>query len=260
MEGPQLEHEDVGTFDLAAQGIVSCDLALRLSADLKNLALGGFLFGRNKARCDLVLGHEDEVKRISNIHFRIYINEYGVIMLEDQSTNGTVVDSILLRAKDKENGKDYRHTLELGSMIVLTMTPPEEDFRFIVRIPQRDDEAESLFQNNLTNYFHRQNQAQAEKRARMMGSVRPPVSVNRQVRQNNTHKLRLTYSRLRMSALLRQINPTLLLVDISRSGEVETSTTRSARLARVHLLSCTRSLPNSTVFHMPRRNLRRDVS
>jgi hypothetical protein len=102
-------------------------------------------------------------------------------MLEDQSTNGTVVDSILLRAKDKENGKDYRHTLELGSMIVLTMTPPEEDFRFIVRVPQRDDVAESMYQNNLTNYFHRQNQAQADKRARVMGNARPPVSLTQQV-------------------------------------------------------------------------------
>lgn len=177
VEGPQLEHDDIGTFDLAAQGIVSCDLALRLSANLKNLALGGFLFGRNKARCDLVLGQEDEVKRVSNIHFRIYINEYGVIMLEDQSTNGTVVDGVLLRAKDKENGKDYRHTLELGSMIVLTMTPPEEDFRFIVRIPQRDDDAEFMYQNNLANYYHRQNQAQAERRARVMGPAREPLNI-----------------------------------------------------------------------------------
>lgn len=178
-EGPHLEHEDIGTFDLAAQGIHSCDIALRLSANLKNTALGGFLFGRNKARCDIVLGQEDEVKRVSNIHFRIYINEYGVIMVEDQSTNGTVVDSVLLRAKDKENGRDYQHTLELGSMITLTMTPPEEDFRFIVRIPQRDDAAESAYNVNLTSYFFRQNHAQAEKRARLngAGAARQPVSV-----------------------------------------------------------------------------------
>jgi hypothetical protein len=175
-DGSQLEHEDVGSHDLEAQGIVSCDIALRLSADPKNLAQGGLLFGRNKLRCDIVLGQEDEVKRVSNVHFRIYVNEYGVIMLEDQSTNGTVVDGNLLRAKDKENGKDYRHTLGLGSMIILTMTPPEEDFRFIVRIPSRDDESESMYQNNLTNYFHRQNQAKAEKRARMV-IPREPVSL-----------------------------------------------------------------------------------
>lgn len=175
IEGPHLEHSDIGTFDLAEQGIHSCDLALRLSANLKSPADGGFLFGRNKARCDIVVGQDDEVKRVSNIHFRIYINEYGVLMIEDQSTNGTMVDGDLLRAKDKENGLRHQHTLQLGSIIILTMTPPEEDFRFIVRIPQRDDAAETAFQVNLTNYFHRQNQAQAEKKARHKG-IRQPVS------------------------------------------------------------------------------------
>ena len=143
-----------GTFELAAQGFTSCDIVLRLSANLKNTA-GGYLFGRNRQRCDFVFGQDDEVKRVSNVHFRIYINEYGIIMLEDQSTNGTAVDGNLLRAKDKENGRDYRHTLGQGSIIVLTMTPPEEDFRFIVRIPQRDEESEMAYRQNLTNYFHR---------------------------------------------------------------------------------------------------------
>lgn len=175
-EGPHLEHEDVDTLDLADQGIASCDIALRLSANLKNLSLGGFVFGRNTSRCDIVIGQEGEVKRVSNVHFRIYINEYGVIMLEDQSTNGTVVDGILLRAKDKENGRDCRHTLQMGSMIILTMTPPEEDFRFLVRVPVRDEDAEDLFQINLTNYFHRQSQARAEKQARMLARLREPVS------------------------------------------------------------------------------------
>ena len=155
------EH-DPGTFELAAQGVTSCDIVLRLSATLKD-PLGGYRFGRNMQRCDFVLGRDDEVKRVSNTHFRIYINEYGTIMLEDQSTNGTAVDGILLRAKDKENGRDYRHTLEQGSIIVLTMTPPEEDFRFIVRIPQRDEESEIAYRQNLTNYFHRLHNANLDR-------------------------------------------------------------------------------------------------
>jgi hypothetical protein len=150
--------QETGTFELAAQGVTSCDIVLRLSANLKDPA-GGYRFGRNRQRCDFILGRDDEVKRISNTHFRIYINEYGIIMLEDQSTNGTAVDGNMLRAKDKENGKDYRHTLSQGSIIVLTMTPPEEDFRFIVRIPQRNEESEEAYRQNLTNYFHRIHQA-----------------------------------------------------------------------------------------------------
>jgi hypothetical protein len=156
--------QELGT----TQGLVSCDIALRLSADLKSPA-GGFLFGRNQQRCDFILGRDDQVKRVSNIHFRIYINEYGIIMLEDQSTNGTAVDGNLLRAKEKENGKEYKHTLELGSRIVLTMTPPEDDFRFIVRIPRRDDASEAAYQQNLTNYFMRIQNAQMQRHARAGG-------------------------------------------------------------------------------------------
>lgn len=169
-----------GTFDLAAQGVVSCDIVLRLSANFKHSS-GGYMFGRNKQRCDFVLGRDDEVKRISNTHFRIYINEYGTIMLEDQSTNGTAVDGVLLRAKNKENGHDFRHTLEQGSVIILTMTPPEEDFRFFVRIPQRDEESEIAYRQNLTNYFHRINNANLERqrqaRAPAVGpGIHEPVS------------------------------------------------------------------------------------
>lgn len=88
-------------------------------------------------------------------------------MLEDQSTNGTIVDDTLLHKKDKENGRD-QHTLALGSIITLTMTPPEQDFRFVVRIPQRDDDAERKYQENLTDYFVRINRAQKEKRTRIL--------------------------------------------------------------------------------------------
>ena len=153
--------QGAGTFELAAQGVTSCDIVLRLSAKLKD-SLGGFKFGRNMQRCDFILGRDDEVKRVSNVHFRIYINEFGTIMLEDQSTNGTAVDGTLLRAKDKENGRDHKHTLGQGSIIILTMTPPEEDFRFFVRIPQRDEESEIAYRQNLTNYFHRINNAHLE--------------------------------------------------------------------------------------------------
>jgi hypothetical protein len=160
----------IDTFELAAQGLKSCDIALRLSADLKD-PMGGFHFGRNASRCDFVIGDKDLSKRISNIHFKIYINTYGIIMLEDQSTNGTAVDGALLRGKEKENGKDYRHTLEQGSIIHLTMTPPEEDYRFIVRIPQRDEISENAYQQNLTAFFLRMNNVRLDNEARVAVAV-----------------------------------------------------------------------------------------
>lgn len=170
----EVNPQEIGTFVLATQGLISCDIALRLSADLKSPS-GGFLFGRNQQRCDFIMGRDEQVKRVSNVHFRIYINEYGVIMLEDQSTNGTAVDGNMLRGKDRENGNgmEYQHTLELGSRIILTMNPPEEDFKFIVRIPRRDEATELAYQQNLTNYFMRIHNAQAERQARAGG--RDPV-------------------------------------------------------------------------------------
>jgi hypothetical protein len=177
----------IDTFELAAQGLKSCDIALRLSADLKD-PMGGFHFGRNATRCDFVIGNNDLSKRISNIHFRIYINEYGIIMLEDQSTNGTAVDGALLRGKEKENGKDYRHTLEQGSIIHLTMTPPEEDYRFIVRIPQRDEISENAYQQNLTAFFLRMNNVRLENEARVAvkggATKKDPVSISFQPLRN----------------------------------------------------------------------------
>lgn len=154
-----------GTFDPATAG-PSCDLVLRLSANLKD-PVGGFHFGRNKTRCDFHIGWHEESRRVSNVHFRIYINEHGTLMLEDQSTNGTAVDGTLLRGKDKENDKDYRHTLESGSVIVLTMTPTEEDYRFIVRIPQREDEAAERYEENLTAFFLRVNDIRQQNHARL---------------------------------------------------------------------------------------------
>ncbi len=142
------------TFDLAAKGLVSRDLALRLSAEVKD-PLMGFRFGRNQQRCDFVIGNNETTKKISNVHFRIYINENSVVMLEDSSTNGTLVERVMLRAKEKENGHLYRHQLQQGSLITILMTPPEEDIRFIVRIPQREGEYGNIFHSNLQAYFNR---------------------------------------------------------------------------------------------------------
>ncbi|KAL5329687.1 hypothetical protein ACEPPN_003202 [Leptodophora sp. 'Broadleaf-Isolate-01'] len=153
--------DEINSSQLAEDGLVSCDIALRLTCRLKD-PMGGFQFGRNGTRCDFVLGRNEASRRISNIHFRIYINEYGTIMLEDQSTNGTAIDGTLLRGKEKENGREFRHTLSQGSVITLTMTPPEEDYRFVVRIPLREGDSNDKFQQNLTAYFLRMSNFRAK--------------------------------------------------------------------------------------------------
>jgi hypothetical protein len=145
------------TCDLAAQGVASRDIALRLSADLKDPLLG-FRFGRNPERCDFVIAGTEGAKKISNVHFRIYLNEHGVLMLEDHSTNGTQVEKVMLRAKLK--GQQYRHTLVQGSLITLVMTPPDEDIRFVVRVPQREGEYEAIYNQNLQRYLQRLLQVQ----------------------------------------------------------------------------------------------------
>ncbi|KAN0098788.1 kinase-like protein [Hyaloscypha variabilis] len=47
------------------------------------------------------------------------------------------------------------------------MTPPEEDYRFFVRIPQRDDISENAYQQNLTAFFLRMNTVRLENEARV---------------------------------------------------------------------------------------------
>lgn len=169
------------------------NLVLRLSAKLKD-PVGGWYFGRHKARVDFPIGWHEESKRVSNVHFRIYVNEHGTLMLEDQSTNGTVVDGVLLRGKpprenenvkDKENIKEtsfqVSHTLGNGSIILLTMTPPDDDYRFVVVEPQREDEGERAYEDNLTAFFLRANDARNRNPARLAaggGAKGEPVSVD----------------------------------------------------------------------------------
>ncbi|KAM3078121.1 Protein kinase protein rad53 [Clarireedia jacksonii] len=151
------------------------DLAVRLSANLKEPDRG-WVFGRNMSRCDFIL--EDEQRRVSNTHFRIYINEYGTIMLEDTSTNGTSIDGTVIKAKakakEKQHDLNYQHTLENGSVISLIMEPRSMDFRFIVRIPQRTDEAQATYEANLAGYMNRAKDAEHKRALVAGGNKQPP--------------------------------------------------------------------------------------
>lgn len=127
-------------------------IVLRLSAEVKN-PLAGFTFGRNRARCDIFL-RDDPYRRLSNIHFRIYLNEFGVLMLEDSSTNGTVVDEKLLKSKCN-NANSVRRTLTSGSTIKILMHKDSSDLCFMVRIPRREGEHEAAYRRNLVGYMDR---------------------------------------------------------------------------------------------------------
>ncbi|KAK5990574.1 Serine/threonine-protein kinase RAD53 [Cladobotryum mycophilum] len=129
-------------------------IILRLSSQVKNPATG-FAFGRNGARCDVVFLN-DPLRRVSNIHFRIYVNEFGNVMIEDQSTNGTSVDRTLLTSHPKEATHKppvTRWVLSSGSVIRIFLHTEMNDLTFRVRIPRRDDEYDRAYTRKVEEYF-----------------------------------------------------------------------------------------------------------
>lgn len=140
------------SFDLAANGLHSYDLVLRFSQPSKD-GKPGFTFGRSWSKCDfgLYTDHNEGKPRISNLHFRIFMNESGVLMLEDYSTNGTVVDSRLQR---KIDGVPTKRTLQNGSIITFMKPRSGADvIKFIVRIPTREGLEEDRYDEQLQLYL-----------------------------------------------------------------------------------------------------------
>ncbi|CAG8919541.1 unnamed protein product [Penicillium salamii] len=155
------------TLEGEASHTADLDVALRLSSDVHSLGLG-FAFGRNRARCDVLLAVNDDAKRVSNTHFRIYLTGDGILMLQDSSTNGTVVDNCRLRKSQKENSR----MLTNGSVIQVVTGIGSDEVRFVVRIPSREGFA-TQYQENLCRYFERV-QAHAPAHKTRQG---PPPSV-----------------------------------------------------------------------------------
>jgi len=126
------------------------DLALRLSSAKKlKFKQLGFVFGRNHQSADIIFG-QDSGKRISNQHFRIYLNVDGLLMIEDMSTNGTFVDDALLKCKDPRFPKI--RMLSSGSIICIQNANDAEMIKFIVRVPSRVSYMER-FRENLRNFI-----------------------------------------------------------------------------------------------------------
>ncbi|KAL1955893.1 hypothetical protein VTO42DRAFT_7966 [Malbranchea cinnamomea] len=148
LQRDQLVYEPEGDITTAS----SDDIALRFSSQVKNPGLG-FCFGRNSSRCDILLVPDDREKKISNTHFRIYLNSEGILMLEDISTNGTIVDDKLIR-KDRKYGSPTTQMLVAGSIIEVAGGDSVSEVKFIVRIPSRD-EFEGQYTRNLIQYLNR---------------------------------------------------------------------------------------------------------
>jgi hypothetical protein len=139
------------------------DIALRFSSKVNDLR-NGFYFGRNPSNADIILGGRPH-KAISSRQFRIFLNHYGILMLEDTSTNGTIVDSIVLRGDrgtDHPENSQPRMTLHQGAMIEVPTTSSNsygECIRFVVNIPSRDV-SQTRYNQNLTGYLQCINQAE----------------------------------------------------------------------------------------------------
>jgi serine/threonine protein kinase len=143
-------------------------IALRFSSRLSDGCLG-FVFGRHPL-CDIKLaGRTDASKRISNRHFRIYLADSGIVMLEDLSTNGTFVDGVHLGTRTAAN---RTRMLEHGSNIKLPYEPPDT-MDFIVRFPNRDGH-EAQYTENLREYLAGVN-AEARARYQDLGGAAPPA-------------------------------------------------------------------------------------
>ncbi|KAK4162056.1 Serine/threonine-protein kinase RAD53 [Cladorrhinum sp. PSN259] len=145
-----LDGDNGRTFTLHRRNTGEHHLALKFSHEVKN-TLNGFTFGRNPNRCDIYF-LDDPMRRLSNIHFRIYLNEHNVLMLEDESTNGTLVDETLLKRKG-EPPREVKRTLENGNKIVVLMHEPERDLSFMVRIPHRDGLFNDAYRRNFEAYL-----------------------------------------------------------------------------------------------------------
>ncbi|PGH16147.1 CAMK protein kinase [Helicocarpus griseus UAMH5409] len=127
------------------------DIALRLSSSVKDLSMG-FCFGRNPNRCDILLARDDNEKKISNVHFRIYLTRDNILMLQDTSTNGTLVDDNVVR-KDLKHGASSTQMLVPGSIIHVA-NDSNAGIKFIVRIPPRDG-FERQYTQNVIHYMNR---------------------------------------------------------------------------------------------------------
>lgn len=130
------------------------DVALRMTSKVKN-PKDGFRFGRYGTMCDVLLTPAQDDNLISKVHFKIFVNSQGSLMLQDLSTNGTVVDDVHLTTRAKGGKpmlKPATTVLKNGSIICVLAGLTREEVKFMVRIPNRGD-GEDLYEEKLRKYL-----------------------------------------------------------------------------------------------------------
>ncbi|KAI5370156.1 Putative serine/threonine-protein kinase, active [Septoria linicola] len=137
--------------EAARQGQAPLDLTFRFSNRTRQQQLG-LTFGRNPESCDIAITR-DQNRRISNTHFCIHLNETGVLMIKDLSTNGTMVDDMLLKGRTSHH--PHSRMLTQGSVIQVLTPTHGEIIKFIVRFPTRDGHYPA-YENAMQNYLIRQ--------------------------------------------------------------------------------------------------------
>ena len=132
----------------------SRDIALRMTSLVKK-PVDGFIFGRTREYADIVLVKDTTTKLVSNAHFRIFVNQQGSLMIQDKSTNGTVVDDAHLRHKDQTGRVNHLSmtmlALQAGAIINVLGTNKAE-IKFLVRAPNRG-ECQERYEDNLRGYL-----------------------------------------------------------------------------------------------------------
>jgi serine/threonine protein kinase len=142
--------DDESLFDPAARIEPSSrEIALRLSSPVKNSEMG-FVFGRNPEKSDVLLTKDSGDHGVSGRHFRIYFNKDGVLMLQDTSTNGTLLDEKHLKCKQKRGTDEGSHMLQSGMFICIGSKNGKE-IKFLVRVPNRGDRQDA-YNANLEKY------------------------------------------------------------------------------------------------------------
>ncbi|PYH47988.1 serine/threonine-protein kinase [Aspergillus saccharolyticus JOP 1030-1] len=168
--------------DYECSDTAALDFALRLSSQVRD-PCAGFYFGRNPSRSDLLLTAQGDMGKISNTHYRIFLTEDGIIMLEDISTNGTIVDNSRLRKTQKERSR----MLVNGSVIqVMNGENASDEVRFIVRIPSRDGYM-MQYTENIVRYFERISKLQPQQAGKMARNHRATPAPALQMSGSNTY-------------------------------------------------------------------------
>jgi hypothetical protein len=155
------------------------DIALRFSSKVHDLCMG-WVFGRNTQKCDVILHVPADPKPVSGIHFRIYVKDGDVLMLEDCSTNGTVVDHNLVM-RNRTYRDSYPRIMIMQGNLVEVMLPNNNSIQFVVNIPVRSNQ-ESKYQENLTAYLERVKKEEARLDGRLNNNA--GLAIHRAVRQN----------------------------------------------------------------------------